>query len=303
MKIKKREKSSCKNCWLSMLIFFVLTAAGLIFSVLCLYNSRLDVISAHRLVWLFGTVVLFVGLCFVSLVFVLYHREIWVKVSISVYLFLLCCLVFVFILQKTGFFRLINSTDGLQSYLEQTGAWMPILYVVLQYLQVILLPIPSVVSTMAGVALFGAFKATLFSLLGILLGSITAFFIGRHLGYKAVAWIVGIETLEKWQNKLKGKDNAVLTLAFVLPLFPDDVLCFVSGLSSMSTLYFLIMMTVARSIGVACTCYSFNFIPWNTWWGILTWGAIIGVLVAVFLFVYKYMDGMQAFFQKFHRNK
>ena len=303
MKIKKREKSGRKNCWLSMLIFFALTAAGLIFSVLCLYNSRLDVISAHRLVWLFGTVVFFVGLCLVSLTFVLYNRESLVKASISVYLFLLFCLALVYILQKTGFFRLINSTDGLQSYLERAGLWMPTLYVILQYLQVIILPIPSVVSTVAGVALFGAFKTMIFSLIGILLGSITAFFIGRRLGYKAVAWIVGEEALKKWQKKLKGKDNLVLTLAFILPLFPDDILCFVAGLSSMSVRYFLIMVGVARSIGVACTCYSFDFIPWNTWWGILIWSAIIGLIVLGFIFVYKYMDRIQTFFQKLHKNK
>ena len=104
-------------------------------------------------------------------------------------------------LQKTGFFDLVQSSEGLQQYLEKAGIWMPILYIALQFLQVIILPIPGIVSTMAGVTLFGPFKTLIYSLIGILLGSLTAFFIGRKLGNKAVEWIVGKETLKKWQKK------------------------------------------------------------------------------------------------------
>ena len=127
---------------------------------------------------------------------------------------------------------------------------MPIVYIIFQYLQVVLLPIPSVVSTLAGVALFGPWWTLLFSFIGIWLGSISAFFIGRKLGYKAVAWMVGEETLNKWQKKLKGKDALVLTLMFFLPVFPDDVFCFISGLSSMKKRYFFIISLIDNSIGL-----------------------------------------------------
>ena len=180
---------------------------------------------------------------------------------------------------------------------------MPILYIVLQYLQVILLPIPTVVSTVAGLALFGPFKTIIFSLIGIILGSITAFFIGRKLGYKAVAWIVGKETLDKWQKKLKGKDNLILTIMFMLPLFPDDVLCFIAGLSSMSNRYFVIMIILARAVGITGTCYSFDFIPFNTWWGLLIWGVFLSAIVIAFILVYRNMDKIQKFLKRFHGKK
>jgi uncharacterized membrane protein YdjX (TVP38/TMEM64 family) len=131
-----------------------------------------------------------------------------------------------------------------------------------------------------------------------LLGSITAFFIGRKLGNKAVVWLVGKETLEKWQKKLKGKDNLFLTIMFVLPLFPDDVLCFIAGLSSMSTSYFLIMVLLSRILAVVATCYSVDFIPFNTWWGITFWIVFITIIILSFIWIYKNMDKIQKFLRR-----
>ena len=282
-----------------LLTFFALTVACIVFAILCLANSRIPFVRSYHTLLLAVSIALLTICCGICVWLVLTDKETWVKALLSAYVFVLFCLVLIYILQKTGFFRIVNSSEGLQAYLEKAGAWMPILYVVLQYLQVILLPIPSVVSTVAGIALFGPFKTLLFSFIGIFFGSITAFFIGRKLGHKAVAWIVGKETLDKWQNKLKGKDNLILTLMFLLPLFPDDVLCFIAGLSSMSNRYFLIMIVITRLIGIAGTCYSFNFIPFDTWWGLLIWGVFISAIVVAFIFIYKYMDRIQQFLKRF----
>ena len=291
------------NNWIWMLVFFALTAASIVFSILCISNSYIAFIQKYRALWIVLSVILLCGCCAAAIWSVLIGKNTLAKALLSVYVFLLFCLVLIFIFQKTGFFKLINSSEGLQNYLERAGIWMPILYIVLQYLQVILLPIPTVVSTVAGLALFGPFKTMLYSFIGIVLGSVTAFFIGRKLGYKAVVWIVGEETLTKWQKKLKGKDNLVLTLMFLLPLFPDDVLCFVAGLSSMSNRYFLIMMLITRIVGIAGTCYSFDFIPFNTWWGLLIWGIFISFIIVAFILVYKNIDKIQNFFKRIRRKK
>lgn len=301
-KNKKIERKKRLN-WLYLTAFFSLTSAGIVFAILCLANARLRFVVENYTLCLTLSISLLCGLCGVAVLVSLFCKDTVVKIFFSAYFFVLFCLVLTFILQKTGFFRLINSTEGLQNYLEKAGAWMPILYIVLQYLQVILLPIPTVVSTVAGLALFGPFKTMIFSLVGIILGSITAFFIGRKLGYKAVAWIVGEETLEKWQKKLKGKDNLILTIMFMLPLFPDDVLCFIAGLSSMSNRYFLIMILLARIIGIAGTCYSFDFIPFDTWWGLLIWGIFLSAIVIAFIFVYRNMDKIQNYLKRIRKKK
>lgn len=106
--------------------------------------------------------------------------------------------------------------------------------------------------------------------------------------------MVGEDTLSKWQKKLKGKDNILLTLMFLLPVFPDDILCFIAGLSSMSTLYFIIMIVISRILAVTTTCYSIDLIPLNTWWGLTVWGVIFLVLIVGFIAIYKNLDKIQA---------
>ena len=263
------------------------------FAILCIDGTKLAFLQNYKPLAIALAIALLCALCGVCVWMTIVGRDTWVKTIISAYILILFSLVLIYVLQRTGFFEVVGSQESLQTYLEQAGIWMPVVYIVLQYLQVVILPIPSTVSTLAGLALFGPHKTLLFSLLGILPASITAFFIGRKLGYKAVAWIVGEDTLNKWQKKLKGKDNLLLTMMFILPMFPDDVLCFLAGLSSMSTKYFLIMILISRLISIAGTCYSFEFIPLNTWWGLLLWGLIILAIGATFFFVYKNIDKIQ----------
>ena len=126
-------------------------------------------------------------------------------------------------------------------------------------------------------------------------GSVVAFALGRWVGYKAVCWVVGKDDLDKWLKKLKGKDYLLLSIMFLLPLFPDDVLCFIAGLSSMTWGYYLIMITVTRLISVSVTSFSLQLIPFTTWWGIMIW-VIIAVLVGfAFWFVCKYSNKIDRF--------
>ncbi len=296
--IEKSNKDEQKRRALFLLVFFLLSAANVVLAIACVGGVKSAFIQRYFYAFVVGICMLIIVLCALSVWATLTNREVFTKSMLSAYILLIFALAVCLILQKTGFFEVIQSAESLQLYLEQTGAWMPILYIVLQFLQVIVLPIPSVVSTVAGVALFGAFYAMIYSLIGILLGSFVAFIIGRKLGYRAVSWLVGEDTLKKWQRKLKGKDNLFLTLMFVLPLFPDDVLCLIAGLSTMTTKYFITVISLSRVIGIAATCYSFDFIPFNTWWGISIWVFFAIVILVSFVLIYKNMDKIQAFFKK-----
>ena len=297
--MQKREKEvTYKSALIRVLIFFLLTAGCIVFALLCLNETRLAFFVKYKTQSVFLVCLILALLCALSLWSVYTAKTTLIKALLSVYSFILFCLVLLYILKKTGFFIIIQDEKAFQAYLERFGILMPILYIILQYLQVVILPIPSIVSTVAGVALFGAFYAMLYSLIGIILGSVTAFFIGKKLGYKAVAWLLGEDTLFKWQKKLKGKDNFILTAMFLLPFFPDDILCFLAGLSSMSVRYFIVMIILTRFIGIFATCYSIDFIPLTTWWGALAWGVIFAVIIVAFYVLYKNMDKLQSWYSK-----
>jgi uncharacterized membrane protein YdjX (TVP38/TMEM64 family) len=228
------------------------------------------------------------------------------KVSLVVLTIISLALLLMYFLKISGLADRIDSIEDLRNYVASFGYLAVIIYVVMNFLQVVVLPIPGFIAVGTGVALFGPLKTAIYSLIGILLGSFVAFFIGRVLGYKVVKWIVGKETLDKWLKSIKNKDKVVLTFMFLFPFFPDDVLCFVAGLSSMSSTYFVIMITICRIISVVVSAYSLNgnVIPYTTWWGILLW-IIVFALTAIFtVYLYKNGDKIEKFFKKrFRRRK
>lgn len=200
-----------------------------------------------------------------------------------------------FAICATGVIKKISSISALRDYIAQFGNMAVFLYILFCFLQVVILPVPGSATVAAGVALFGPLKCSIYSFIGITLGSVVAFAIGRWIGEKAVRWIVGKDTLEKWLNKVKGKDYLILSIMFLLPMFPDDVLCFVAGLSSMTWPYFLIMITITRVSSILGTAYSIGLIPFTTWWGILIWIAIGILVILAFWAVCKYSDKIDYF--------
>ncbi len=299
MKQKTRQQEDgMKRIALFVPTFFILSVICILLGVICLEGMKSGAIGKNftlsSILWSIFVAIL----CYISMVATISHKDVLMKVMISVYVLLVVSLLICVLLQKTGFFEIVDSPEGLQAYLEKTGIWMPIIYIVLQFLQVVVLPIPSIVSTVAGVALFGAFWAMVYSLTGILLGSLLAFVIGRKFGYKAVSWMIGEDSLKKWQKKLKGKDNLFLTLAFILPIFPDDILCFIAGLSSMSVRYFISVIFLSRAMGIYATCYAVELIPFNTWWGIAIWGAIVLLVILSFVLIYKNTEKIQGILKR-----
>lgn len=275
-------------------VVFGCAAACALFVFGLLYDS-IDFINEHRIL----LVSLVMGLMFIvmlcSLIFYIFEFKSLYRLAICLIVCLLILSGIFFAVCATGFIKDMTSIEALREYIESSGNWAVWVFILFQFLQVVILPIPSTVTVMAGVALFGPLKCSLFSFIGIFIGSVLAFGIGRWLGYKVVSWIVGKEDLDKWLKKIKGKDYLILSIMFLLPLFPDDVLCFIAGLSSMTWGYFLVMIFVTRALSITLSAYSFDTIPFTTWWGILCWALIISAVVALFWLVCKYSDKIDWF--------
>ena len=293
-----KERFKDKNTWFNIAVLVIFTAIIIPFGILCLNEINDGVLYVFKEYLKPICVLLSLLMFVVSFFFFLKKIDGAYKLCISLYVLLTFALIVLFIMQKSGFFKMIKTPESFAEYLEQSGEWMAVAYIVLQFLQVIILPIPSFVSTLAGVALFGALPTLFYSYCAIVPASIIAFFLGRKLGRKAVVWIIGESTLVKWQTKLKGKDNLILTTMFLLPLFPDDVLCFIAGLSSMSNKYFIVMILICRLVNLTGTTFSIDFIPFTTWWGIALW-IILGIIFSlVFLFIYKNTDKLEGWLKK-----
>ena len=279
----------------SILFAITLGAVALLFAILGLGYRSLKFIADYYeiLVWTLAALTFVVLVSYV--VFFLLRKQ---SIYRLIILGLICADIFAvifYVICATGLIQKITSVEALQQYIDGFGAWAVIIYILFSYLQVVILPVPGSATVAAGVVLFGWLECSLYSFIGIVLGSVTAFAIGRWIGYRAVCWIVGKDDLDKWLNKIKGKDYLILSLMFLLPMFPDDVLCFVAGLSSMTWPYFLVMIVITRLISTFTVSLSFDLIPFNTWWGILTWIVLAALVVLAFYLVCKYSDKIDKF--------
>ena len=91
-----------------------------------------------------------------------------------------------FLISKTELGKNINSVENLRDYISKQGTWSYAVFWLMQFLQVTFLPIPSMISTLAGVLIFGPFITFVLSYLAIVLGSILAFLIGKKFGSKII---------------------------------------------------------------------------------------------------------------------
>lgn len=300
---EQTEVKSIASAAIEWVLLGVLFLSCVVLEIFCLRAFR-DGVFLGKLKWVSVLVFAVTVACFIAAsTFLISGKKSAHRFCVGTFVLLLFLLIVFSVMQKTGLFDVFGDEVLFREYMKRAGAKMPLLYIAFQLLQVVVLPVPAFVSTAAGVALFGAGKAALCSFVGIVSGSFVAFIIGRKIGYKAVAWMVGEDTLLKWTEKIKGKDYFILTAMFVLPLFPDDVLCFVAGLSTMSWQYFVVMIVLARSLGIVATCYSVDFIPFDTPWGIAVWVGMIAVLAVVFVLLYKHMDELNDFFKSKGRKR
>ena len=184
-------------------------------------------------------------------------------------------------LYSTGFFQAASSQESLRAYIDDFAPYSHLCFFLLQFLSVVLAPIPSNITAAAGGVLFAAVVA----------GSLLLFWLARVLGRDFAGRFVSRRLSEKYQQILQTKAPVFLTLAFLFPFFPDDLLCILAGLSSLSFRCFAVIVLLARPWGLlfasALGGAAFHVSPWAM--------VLIGVAgLVLFLLGMKYGDQIEA---------
>ena len=302
----KKDKIEILKTVLSCSVIVVLGAAAIVFGFLYMNLTNISFLERHkRLVETLFIII--IGLVtIISVVCQLSDKKFVYRLTFLTLILMTAALAVLYVMQITGLWDKIDSVEDLRNYVSGFGGYAVFIFIAIQFLQVVVLPIPGFITVSVGVLLFGAFRGSVYSVIGIVSASIVAFFIGRVFGYKVAGWLVGKENLDKGLELVKGKDKVILTFMFLFPFFPDDVLCFVAGLSSMSVPYYIVMITITRIINIVVSAYSVNgsIIPYNTWWGILLWIAVFILVAALCYVIYRHGDKIENFFKsKFSKRK
>lgn len=194
------------------------------------------------------------------------------------------------VLWRSGFFEAIRTAQGMEAYIQRFSPYSYLVFFFLQLISVILAPIPSNLTTMAGAVLFGTLPAFFLTAGAVVLGSVIVFQLSRVIGKPFVEWFVSSKNWEKYGEIIRRKRDTFLFLAFLFPFFPDDMLCILAGLTELSLRRFLLIVLLARPWGLlfasALGGASLGLPPWVV--------VPIGLLgLAVFLLGMKYGDKVE----------
>ena len=275
------------------ILFFLFNSLLLTAVFVCLTFIKVDNISSIiKVILLIGTNIIY----FLSIVFKWFKMQKTSKILFVLYITLSLSIIGYTILSKYNIISTISSVESLKSYILSTKEKGIYVYILIQTAQVIILPVPAAIICVVGSLIYGPMLGGLYCSIGILIGSFVSFFIGKTFGYKIVAWIVGKENTDKYSDILRKRGAFFLAIAFLLPMFPDDILCLIAGITNMKFKTFAWVTTITRPIGVICMSFfgSGYVIPF-TGWGVYAWIAILVLVVAIIFVTYKYQDKMQDF--------
>ena len=149
---------------------------------------------------------------------------------------------------------LFDDLNALQSIVGDKIILGPIIFILIQILQVVVPVIPGGVSTAAGVLLFGPVAGFFYNYIGIVIGSMIVFLLGRRYGKPFVLSLINEKTYDKyitWFDN-QGRFNKLFAIAIFFPFAPDDALCLIAGLTNMSlkTFSWIILLGKPASIFV-----------------------------------------------------
>ncbi len=141
-----------------------------------------------------------------------------------------------------------NSVETLQAYIATFGVFAPVILITIQAIQVILPVLPGFLGCIVGAGMFGAAGGFWCNYIGISAGSILAFLLARRFGVGLVRKLVPVEKYDRCVAWVQTKKSytLVLSLAILLPLAPDDFLCYFSGLTGMSAQRFVSIILLAK---------------------------------------------------------
>ncbi len=146
--------------------------------------------------------------------------------------------------------RWFSNRDAVEASMNQMGIWGPAVLFILFVLQVFLAFIPGQALMVACGFLYGFWGGFLLSWLSLVIGGELAFVLARHYGRTFASRWISSDVLTRWDNASKGQGIAFFAITLVMPLVPNDAMCYVAGLGRISRIRFSIANLLGR--GLAC---------------------------------------------------
>lgn len=180
----------------------------------------------------------------------------WLKIGITAALIIAIVVYLAWdILAKGPLTRFLMNRDELVAAVESWGIFAPLLYIILQVIQTVVAPIPGQIVGSIGGFIFGAW-GVLWTSIGTLIGCFIVFKIARRFGRPLLEKIFKKSSIERFDFIINSKSASLaLFLIFLLPGFPDDIICYIAGLTNLPIRKLMVIVLLGRLPVITLTNY------------------------------------------------
>ena len=146
--------------------------------------------------------------------------------------------------------------EELRTWIDQFGLLAPLVFVLVQALQVIVAPIPGQAVALVAGYLFGSVAGTIYSFVGVMIGSAIAFTLAKRYGRPFVENVLHEDVLARFDGFVDRVGIPGLLVFIVIPGLPDDAVCFLSGLTKWRLRTFMVLIALGRFPAYVLTVYA-----------------------------------------------
>jgi uncharacterized membrane protein YdjX (TVP38/TMEM64 family) len=176
--------------------------------------------------------------------------------------------------------RWFSDRDAIEASMHHLGMWGPVVLFVLFVLQVFLAFIPGQALMVACGFLYGFWGGFVLSWLSLVAGGELAYLLARKYGRPFAERWIAPDVLSRWDKAAQGQGAGFFAIMLVMPLVPNDAMCYVAGLGSISHRRFSIANLLGR--GMACVLTSAagalgGSLSWQGWAALIVLFVLIGV--------------------------
>jgi len=169
--------------------------------------------------------------------------------------------------------------NALKAWFDAWGAVAAWVFLAVQFLQVVVAPIPGQFTGMVGGFVFGFWRGLALNVAGSAIGSLTAMLLTRFFGEQVMRPFVPRRIQERFDAAMHRGGLGNFFMLFLLPGTPKDSICFMAGLTRFPVWKLFLVNTLGRLPGLIVLTFTGAAIDANLLAVKLVFGA--GLLLAL----------------------
>ncbi|MCR6513857.1 VTT domain-containing protein [Clostridium sp. LY3-2] len=177
--------------------------------------------------------------------------------AILIFIISILVMILLYVLYK---YLKITDINEFKDLILSSKVNVKFLYLMICFLQPIILPLPEPLIIMTGSLIFGNFSSAILGFLGTIFGIITMFSISKFIGEKVIKNFIKDKSLEKFNRYIEKNQALVIVFLFIIPILPDEVICIGSGFSNIKVYKFIILAILSKLLTVFMFAYSLDSI-------------------------------------------